>query len=73
MHMHTLALSLIVSGCLFNSCAIAYLFLDKRTRDANKKIFQKNLKEIDCHLHGARRLKIGGGSQAERYERKGKS
>jgi hypothetical protein len=68
--MHTLVLSLIASGCLFNSCAIAYLLLDKRT---NKKIFKKNLKEIDYHLQGARWLKIGGGSPTDHYERKGKS
>jgi hypothetical protein len=55
--MHTLALSLIAWGCLFNSCAIAYLLLDKRTREANKKIFQKNIEEIDYHLHGREGLK----------------
>ena len=71
--MHTLALSLIAWGGLFNSCALAYLLLDKRTREANKKIFQKNIEEIDYHLHGARRLKIGVGSQTDLYERKGKS
>jgi len=53
--MHTIAFSLIACGCTFNCCAIAFLVLEKRKRDLQKKIFQKNLEVIDYHLHKAQR------------------
>jgi len=53
--MHTIAFSLIACGCMFNCCAIAFLVLEKRKRDLQKKIFRKNLEEIDYHLHKTRR------------------
>jgi hypothetical protein len=52
--MYTIAFSLIACGCTFNCCAIAFLILDKRKRDLQKKILQKNLEDIDYHLHRAR-------------------
>jgi hypothetical protein len=50
--MHTIAFSLIACGCLFNCCAVVFLLLEKRARDAQKKIFEKNLEEVDYYLRG---------------------
>jgi len=52
--MHAIVILLIACGACFNCCAIAYLLLEKRRRDRQKKNFQKNLKEIEYHLHKAR-------------------
>jgi hypothetical protein len=52
--MHTVAISLIVSGCIFNFCAIGYLLLQKHQRDLHTKRFRKNLEEIEYHLARAR-------------------
>jgi hypothetical protein len=71
--MNAIAFSLIACGCMFNFCAIVFLLLERRTREAHKKIFLKNLDEIDYHLHGVRGLEITGGSQTSQGERKGKS
>jgi len=59
--MHTIAISLIVCGFMFNCYAIAFLLLEKRKTDLQKKIFQENLEEIDYHLRKARRGRIAGG------------
>jgi hypothetical protein len=59
--MHTIAISLIACGCMFNCCAIAFLFLERRKTALQQKIFQENLEEIDYHLHKARRRRIAAG------------
>ena len=59
--MHTIAISLIVCGCMFNCYAIVFLLAEKRKTDLQKKIFQENLEEIDYHLRKARRGGIAGG------------
>ena len=41
--MYTIAFSLIACGCTFNCCAIAFLILDKRKRDLQKKILDGTL------------------------------
>jgi hypothetical protein len=52
--MSSIAISLIACGCIFNCCAIGYLLLEKHQRGLQKKRFQKNLEEIEYHLHRAR-------------------
>jgi hypothetical protein len=59
--MHTIAILLIVCGSMFNCYAIAFLLLEKRKADLQKKIFQQNLEGIEYYLHQARRAKIAGG------------
>ena len=54
--MHLIAVFLIVSGCLFNCCAVVLLLVEKRKTDLSRKAFQKHLADIDYHLHRARRL-----------------
>jgi len=54
--MHLIAVSLIVSGCLFNCCAFVFLLIEKRKTDLSRKAFQKQLAEIDYQLQRARRL-----------------
>lgn len=55
--MNAIAISFIVCGCVFNSCAIAFLILENRKRALQKKNFKKNLEEIDFHLV---RVRTGG-------------
>lgn len=62
--MYTIAFSLIACGCTFNCCAIAFLILDKRKRDLQKKILQKNLEDIDYHLHKARTVRMANRSSS---------
>jgi hypothetical protein len=59
--MHTIAYSLIACWWLANCCAVVFLLLEKRTRDAQKKIFEKNLEEINYYLRGYT-LKAAAGS-----------
>jgi hypothetical protein len=70
--MNAIAFSLIACGGLFNCCAIVFLLMEKRAREAHKKIFLKNLDEIAYHLHGIRMSKTTGISQTSQSERKGK-
>jgi hypothetical protein len=58
---------------MFNCCAIAFLVLEKRKKDLQKKIFQENLEEIDYHLHKAQRRRMAHRSQVDRYGRNGTS
>jgi hypothetical protein len=53
--MHAIAISLVVSGCLFNCWAIVYLLRERRRQALQKKRFQRSLDEIEYHLHRARK------------------
>jgi adenylate kinase len=56
--MHAIVVSLLAFGCMFNCCAIAFLVLERRKRDLQRKTFQKSLEQIYYHLQRARRGSI---------------
>lgn len=52
--MHIIAIVLIAFGCMSNFCAVVFLFIEGRRREQQRRAFQRNLEEIDYHLHRAR-------------------